>query len=80
MSRLVFQGDNIEKGFVLENQVVITKLCIMSDEVAKHSARDSITSRVIEQVKNSQPSKIYEQFKPCYTRIINNISRIMSSK
>ena len=40
MSRLVFQGDNIEKGFVLENQVIITKLCIMSDEVAKHSARD----------------------------------------
>ena len=80
MSRLVFQSDNIEKGFLLENQVVITKLCIMSDEVAKHSARDPITPRVIEQVKNSQPLKISEQFKPCYTRIINNISRIMSSK
>ena len=49
MSRLSFQNDNIEMGSVLENRVLMTELynySVTSDEVAKHSAGNPITSRV----------------------------------
>ena len=53
MSRLAFQSDNIEKGSVLENQVLMAELCSSpaTDECTKHSTRDNIKSIVIEYVK-----------------------------
>lgn len=54
MSRLPLQSDNIEKRVVLENQVLMKKLCnspVTSNEVAKRSTKDPIISRVIGYVK-----------------------------
>ena len=71
MSRLSFQSDNTEKGSVLENQVLMTVLCysrVLSDEVANHSSRTLVVSRIIEHIKNGWPSKIEGQFKSYYIR------------
>ena len=54
MSKLPFQNDNLEKGSVLENKVLMIELrnsSVTSNEVAKHYARDPIISKVIEFVK-----------------------------
>lgn len=68
-NRLSSQSYNIQKGVILEKQVLMTELCnslATSDKFAKHSARDPIISKVIAYVKNGWPSKIEEQFKPYY--------------
>ena len=53
MCRLPHQSDNVEVSSVLENHDLLTELShsvLNPDEVAKYSAWDTVTSRVIKYI------------------------------
>ena len=71
MSRLQFQSDDCEESSVLDNYVLMIKLCHsprMSEDVARYSAQDSIIEKVMDCINNGWPAKIEEQWKPCLRR------------